>query len=90
MKISFLRVIRVAAPCARRRCFPRAIFGDSERRGMDQELYRFWRANVHVDTNDGSVRVTTGDTKQVELRVIYNGYTLDRIWRSNRSRRRSR
>src|SRR5215813_13715191 len=36
------------------------------------------RANVHVDTNDGSVRVTTGDSKQVELRVIYNGYTLDK------------
>src|SRR5215475_3186036 len=36
------------------------------------------RANVHVDTNDGSVRVMTGDTKQVELRVIYNGYTLDK------------
>jgi len=36
------------------------------------------RANVHVDTNDGSVRVYTADTKQVELRVIYNGYTLDK------------
>ncbi|HLK05710.1 MAG TPA: DUF4097 family beta strand repeat-containing protein [Candidatus Acidoferrum sp.] len=36
------------------------------------------RANVHLDTNDGSVRVTTGDSKQVELRVIYNGYTLDK------------
>src|ERR1700745_1415348 len=36
------------------------------------------RARVHVDSNDGSVRVTTGDSKQVELRVIYNGYTMDR------------
>src|SRR5262250_2114421 len=36
------------------------------------------RANVHVDTNDGSVRVYTADTKQVELKVIYNGYTLDK------------
>lgn len=36
------------------------------------------RANVHVDTNDGSVRVMTADTKQVELRVIYTGYTLDK------------
>ena len=36
------------------------------------------RANVHVDTNDGSVRVYTADTKQVELRVIYSGYTLDK------------
>lgn len=36
------------------------------------------RANVHVDTNDGSVRVYTADTKQVEMRVIYNGLTLDK------------
>jgi hypothetical protein len=36
------------------------------------------RANVHVDTDDGSVAVTTGDTKEVEFRVEYQGYTLDR------------
>jgi len=36
------------------------------------------RANVHVDTDDGSVVVTTGDTKQVEFRVEYQGYTLDK------------
>jgi hypothetical protein len=36
------------------------------------------RARVHVDSNDGSVRVTTGDSNQVEFRVIYNGYTLDK------------
>jgi hypothetical protein len=34
------------------------------------------RANVHVDTNDGSVTVTTSDTKQVEFYVEYHGYTL--------------
>ncbi len=34
------------------------------------------RANVRVDTNDGSVRVTTGDTKQVEFHVKYQGYEL--------------
>src|ERR1700694_3782863 len=34
------------------------------------------RANVRVDTNDGSVRVTTGDSKQVEFRVEYQGYEL--------------
>ncbi len=28
------------------------------------------RARVHVDSNDGSVRVTTGDSKQVEFHVI--------------------
>jgi hypothetical protein len=36
------------------------------------------RARVRVDSNDGSVRVTTGDSKQVEFRVIYTGYTLDK------------
>src|SRR5260370_41337662 len=34
------------------------------------------RANVRVETNDGSVRVTTGDAKQVEFRVEYQGYEL--------------
>jgi DUF4097 and DUF4098 domain-containing protein YvlB len=33
---------------------------------------------VHVDSNDGAVRVTTGDSKQVEFRVIYEGYTVDK------------
>ena len=36
------------------------------------------RAHMRVDTNDGAVRVTTGDSKQIELRVIYEGYKLDR------------
>src|SRR6516164_5048533 len=36
------------------------------------------RAHVRVDTNDGAVRVATADTKQVELRVIYEGYKLDK------------
>jgi DUF4097 and DUF4098 domain-containing protein YvlB len=31
---------------------------------------------VRVDTNDGSVRVTTSDSKQVEFRVEYQGYEL--------------
>src|SRR6267143_3914854 len=34
------------------------------------------RANVRVETNDGSVRVTTSDSKQVEFRVEYHGYEL--------------
>jgi DUF4097 and DUF4098 domain-containing protein YvlB len=34
------------------------------------------RANVKVDTNDGSVRVATSDSKQVEFRVEYQGYEL--------------
>jgi DUF4097 and DUF4098 domain-containing protein YvlB len=36
------------------------------------------RANVHVDTNDGSVTVTAGDSKQVEFRVEYRGYVVDK------------
>jgi Putative adhesin len=34
------------------------------------------RANVRVYTNDGSVRVSTSDTKQVEFRVEYHGLQL--------------
>jgi opacity protein-like surface antigen len=34
------------------------------------------RANVRVETNDGSVRVTSGDSKQVEFHVEYQGYEL--------------
>lgn len=36
------------------------------------------RANVRVDTNDGSVRVSTGDAKTVQFRVEYEGYELDK------------
>jgi hypothetical protein len=39
------------------------------------------RANVRVDTNDGIVRVTTGDNKQVEFRVEYQGYELGKSLR---------
>jgi DUF4097 and DUF4098 domain-containing protein YvlB len=34
-------------------------------------------ARVKVETDDGSVRVSTGEIKQVEVRVIYSGYKLD-------------
>src|SRR6266403_936479 len=34
------------------------------------------RANVRVETNDGSVRVTSGDSKQVDFRIEYHGYEL--------------
>jgi hypothetical protein len=34
------------------------------------------RANVRVDTNDGSVHVSAGDNKQVEFRVEYQGYVV--------------
>jgi hypothetical protein len=36
------------------------------------------KPRVHVDSNDGAVRVTTGDSQQVEFRVIYEGYNLDK------------
>lgn len=36
------------------------------------------RANVRIDTNDGSVRVTTSDAKTVQFHVDYEGYELDK------------
>ncbi|HKV25681.1 MAG TPA: DUF4097 family beta strand repeat-containing protein [Candidatus Acidoferrum sp.] len=36
------------------------------------------RANVRVDTNDGAVRVTTGDSKTVQFHVEYEGYQVDK------------
>src|SRR5215831_18057651 len=39
------------------------------------------RPNVRVETNDGSVRVTSGDAKQVEFRVQYQGYELGKTLR---------
>lgn len=36
------------------------------------------RPQVHVETNDGAVRIFTGDTKQVDFRVIYNGYEMNK------------
>lgn len=33
---------------------------------------------VRVETDDGGVRVSTGDIKQVEIRVVYSGYRLDK------------
>jgi len=36
------------------------------------------RANVRVNTNDGSVRVSTGESKKVEFHVDYQGYDLNK------------
>ena len=36
------------------------------------------RAQVRVDTNDGAVKIYTGDSKQVEFRVVYEGYELNK------------
>jgi DUF4097 and DUF4098 domain-containing protein YvlB len=35
-------------------------------------------AQVRVQTDDGSVRVSTGDVQQVEVRVVFTGYKLDK------------
>ena len=35
-------------------------------------------AQVRVVTDDGAVRVSTGDVQQVEIRVVYTGYKLDK------------
>jgi len=42
-------------------------------------------ASVKVSTDDGAVRVSTGDIKQVEVRVVYEGYTLDKNLRVSTS-----
>lgn len=36
------------------------------------------RAQVRVETNDGAVQTYTGDSKQVEFRVTYDGYEIDK------------
>lgn len=36
------------------------------------------RPTVRVDTNDGSVRITSSDTKEVQFRVEYQGYELNK------------
>jgi len=39
------------------------------------------RAQVHVETNDGAVQVYTSDSKQVEFRVLYEGFELNKTLR---------
>src|SRR5215831_15728626 len=42
-------------------------------------------ARVHVETDDGAVRVSTGDIKQIEVRADYSGYKLDKDLRVSTS-----
>lgn len=42
-------------------------------------------AKVRVQTDDGAVRVSTGDIKQVEVRVVYRGFALDKDLRVSTS-----
>jgi hypothetical protein len=36
------------------------------------------RAQVRVETNDGAVQIYTGDRKQVDFRVVYDGYEMNK------------
>ncbi len=36
------------------------------------------RAQVRVDTNDGAVQIYTADSNQVDFRVIYDGYEMNK------------
>ena len=36
------------------------------------------RAQVRVETNDGAVQIYTGDSKQVDFRVVYNDYEMNK------------
>jgi len=79
MNIAFLRVIRMAVPFSAAAVLAFVISApNSSAEEWTKNYAVSGRANVHLSTNDGSVRVMTGDTKQVELRVIYSGYTLDK------------
>lgn len=79
MKNPFLRVLLVAVPFLTVALLAAAAFAPTANAEEWTKTYSVsGRANVRLDTNDGSVRVTTSDTKQIELRVIYNGYTLDK------------
>lgn len=79
MRYSLLRMTRAAVPFSAAVLLAGAIYAPTASAEEWTKSYTVsGRANVHVDTNDGSVRVMTSDTKQVELKVIYNGYTLDK------------
>ncbi len=41
------------------------------------------RPSVRIDTNDGGVRILTGESKQVAVRIEYHGYRLDRDFTIN-------
>ena len=55
--------------------------------GRAEEVAKTYPVSGHVkmrvETDDGAVRVSTGDIKQVEIRVVYSGYKLDKDLRVN-------
>jgi len=71
-------VIRMGIACG-------ALLGASAVAASAEEVTKSFavsgRANVRVETNDGGVRVTSGDAKQVEFRVEYQGYELGKTLR---------
>ena len=50
--------------------------------GRAEEVLKTYAVSGHlkmrVETDDGAVRVSTGEIKQVEIRVVYSGYKLDK------------
>src|SRR5215467_1992786 len=78
MKISCLGVFRVAIPLSALVMLGAASAPSAKAEEWTKSYTVSGRANVRIDTNDGSVRVTTSDTKQIELKVLYSGYTLDK------------
>lgn len=65
---------RVARPCA---LIAGVVFASSVSAEEYNKSYAIeGRPNVHVDVDDGSVRVITSDTSQVEFRVTYVGFAI--------------
>ncbi len=61
-----------------------AVAAAAPRAGAEEVVKSFsvtGRANVRVETNDASVRVTTSNTKQVEFRVEYQNLELNKNFR---------
>ncbi len=61
-----------------------AVAAAAPRAGAEEIVKSFavsGRANVRVETNDASVRVTTSNTKQVEFRVEYQNLELNKNFR---------
>lgn len=72
-----LRAVKFAAAAA---CLAAMVAAPAARAGQEwTKSYTIAnRASVKVDTSDASVSVTTADIKQVDFRVQYSGYELDK------------
>jgi DUF4097 and DUF4098 domain-containing protein YvlB len=55
-----------------------AASGPAQGEEVDKTFSITGHARVRIETDDAGVRVSTGDIKQVEVRVTYTGYKLDR------------